>query len=67
MKKKYIKPELEVYNYLPEEGFAVSSAVGFKTDYVLIEGNDRDILRSAEEVTEYTDENGEYTTGLWDF
>ena len=56
MKKQYIKPALEVYRYLPEEGYKVSIALD--KDYVLIEGNDNDGLRASEEVTEYTDVNG---------
>lgn len=63
MKKNYIKPELELFKYMPEEGFAVS--VALTTDYVLIEGDDRTTLRSADEVTEYTDNNGEYEIGVW--
>ncbi len=67
MKKTYIKPELEIYQYMSEEGFAWSQPIGLQRDYVLIEGNDREILRSADEVTEFTDESGEYTTGEWTF
>lgn len=63
MKKQYIKPTLEVYRYLPEEGYKVS--VALDKDYVLIEGNDNDGLRASEEVTEYTDVNGEYERGSW--
>lgn len=66
MKKVYIKPELEVYDYAAEEGFALS--VALNKDYVLIEGTDDDrTLRASEEVTEFTDDEGEYTTGLWTF
>jgi hypothetical protein len=64
MKKTYIKPEIEVFEYAAEEGFAHS--VAKYKDYVLIEGDDRSSMRAAEEVTEYTDENGEYVTGLWE-
>ena len=63
MKKQYIKPALEVYRYMPEEGYKVSIALD--KDYVLIEGNDNDGLRASEEVTEYTDVNGEYERGNW--
>ena len=63
MKKQYIKPALEVYRYLPEEGYKVSIALD--KDYVLIEGNDNDGLRASEEVTEYTHVNGEYERGNW--
>lgn len=62
-KRKYIKPLLENFEYMPEEGFATSIAL--HKDYVLIQGDDSRTLRSAEEVTEYT-EDGEFTTGLWD-
>ena len=64
MKRKYIKPALEVYNYRPEEGYATS--VALYKDVVLIEGNDRETLRAADEVSEYTDAGGEWTTGTWD-
>ena len=63
MKKTYIKPELELFSYSPEEGYNVSLALN--KDFVLIEGNDRSTLRASEEITEYTDENGEFTTGEW--
>jgi hypothetical protein len=65
MKKTYIKPSLEAYVYRPEQGFAKTPIYLYK-DYALIEGDDQETLRSADEVTEYTDENGEYTTGLWE-
>ena len=61
MKKRYIKPLLETFKYQAEEGFATSIALN--KDYVLIQGDDHRTLRSAEEITEYTDNTGEYTTG----
>ncbi len=65
MKKRYIKPLLETFKYQAEEGFATSIALN--KDYVLIQGDDHRTLRSAEEITEYTDNTGEYTTGGdWD-
>ena len=64
MKRKYIKPTLELYCYCPEKGFAAT--VALNKDYVLISGEDRTTLRNAEEVTEYTDASGEWTTGLWE-
>lgn len=64
MKRIYIKPAIEVYLYSPEKGYNVS--VGLHRDYVLIQGNDEQTLRASEEVTEYTDESGEYTTGIWE-
>lgn len=64
MKKRYIKPEIETFLYAAEEGFAHS--VAQYKDYVLIEGDDRRTMRAAEEVTEFTDEHGEYLTGEWD-
>ena len=65
MKKRYIKPLLETFKYQAEEGFATSIALN--KDYVLIQGDDHRTLRSAEEITEYTDNTGEYTTwGDWD-
>lgn len=65
MKKRYIKPLLETFKYQAEEGFATSIALN--KDYVLIQGDDHRTLRSAEEITEYTDNTGEYTTGAdWD-
>ena len=63
MKKRYIAPTLETYSYAPEEGYNVSMALN--KDYVLIEGSDRYTLRASEEVTEYTDKEGEYATGEW--
>ena len=62
MKRPYVKPTLEVYLYSPEKGYYVS--VGLNRDYVLIEG-DHTTTRASEEVTEYTNEAGEYTTGEW--
>ena len=67
MKKPYIKPTLETFLYLPEEGYATTVALRDRTtDYVLIEGTDRRSLLTADEVTEYTDNDGQYTTGEWD-
>ena len=67
MKKRYRKPQLEVYTYLPEEGYATTVALRDRTtDYVLIEGTNRSSLLTADEVTEYTDNDGQYTTGEWD-
>ena len=64
MKKQYIKPALEVYHYMPEEGY--KATVALDKDYVLIEGqSDNRTLRASEEVTEYTDAAGEYERGLW--
>lgn len=64
MKKTYIKPTVEVYRYQAEEGYANSQPVALHTDYVLIEGDDRENLMVSDEVTEYTEGN-EYTTGEW--
>ncbi len=64
MKKRYKRPTLEVYTYSPEEGYATT--VALYKDYVLIEGSDRTTLRNADEVTEYTDNSGEWSTGEWD-
>ena len=69
MKKTYLKPLLEVYSYKAEKGY--SSTLGLTRndrdrDYVLIEGNDRSSMRASEEVTEYTDEGGQFMTGEWD-
>jgi len=64
MKKKYIKPTIEVYGYEAEEGFAWSQPVALHADYVIVEGDSREDLMVSDEVTEYT-ENGEYTTGEW--
>ena len=69
MKKRYLKPTVEVYLYSPEKGFATSVALENNTrdrDYVLIEGNDRNTRRASEEITEFTDGEGEYTIGLWE-
>lgn len=64
MKKVYIKPQLEVFKYQPEKGYNASTAM--YTDYILVEGNERDVMRTAQEVTEYTDDQGEYEIGLWE-
>ena len=69
MKKTYLKPSVETYLYLAEKGCAVSVALERNTrdrDYVLIEGNDRSSMRASEEVTEYTDNGGQFMTGEWD-
>ena len=66
MKKEYLPPTLELFEYLTEKGFAASQPVALSKDYVLVEGNDRETLRAADEVTEYTDETGEYEVGLWE-
>lgn len=67
MKRTYIKPELELFCYLPEEGYATTVALRNVTtkDYVLIEGTDRQSMQTVDEVSEYTNESGEYTTGEW--
>lgn len=67
MKRRYIKPDLELYSYMPEEGYATTVALRDRTsDYVLVEGTDRRSLLTADEVTEITDNTGEYTTGEWE-
>ncbi|MBR6291701.1 MAG: hypothetical protein IKR33_02760 [Bacteroidales bacterium] len=66
MKKKYIKPIVEQFLYMPEKGYAWSQPVALHKDYVLIEGDDRQSNMVSDEVTEYTDEQGEYSTGLWE-
>ena len=63
MKRIYVKPALEVYDYLAEEGYA--STVALHRDYVLIEGNDNSTTRASEEITEITDGDGEYTASEW--
>lgn len=64
MKKVYIKPQLEVFDYTTEEGFA--QTIALEKDYLLIEGNDGSTMRTSEEVTEWTDNSGEFETGLWE-
>lgn len=66
MKKKYIKPIVEQFQYMPEKGYAWSQPVALHKDYVLIEGDDRQNNMVSDEVTEYTDEQGEYSIGLWE-
>ena len=67
MKKRYIKPELEVFSYLSEEGYATTVALRNRTtDYVLVEGTDRGSFLTADEVSEYTDAGGEYMAGDWE-
>ena len=70
MKKTYIKPLLETYLYSPEKGFATSVGLANENrmrDYMLIEGEDRGVRRASDELTEYTNESGEYETGMWSF
>ena len=57
MKKTYVRPEIEIFQYAPEEGFA--NSVALYKDYVLIEGDDRSTMRASEEVTEFTEGSGE--------
>lgn len=69
MKRTYVKPTVEVFLYQAEHGFAYTIAQENNLrdrDYVLIEGSDRSSRRSSEEVTEYTDNGGQFTTGEWD-
>ena len=63
MKKRYKRPTLEVYTYSPEEGYATTVAM---KDYVIVEGTDRQSVRTAAEVSEFTDNSGEWSTGEWD-
>ncbi|MCR5445033.1 MAG: hypothetical protein K6E96_05035 [Bacteroidales bacterium] len=65
MKKRYIKPTLEVFLYSAEEGYNMT--VALEKDYVLIQGHDEDTRRASDEFTEYTDDGGQYTTGEWDW
>lgn len=70
MKKRYIKPQLEAYSYQPEKGFAYTVGLTNENkmrDYVLIEGEDRGTRRATDELTEYTNAEGEYETGMWSF
>ncbi len=64
MKRIYVKPALEVYDYLAEEGYATT--VALHRDYVLIEGNDHSTTRASEEITDITDADGEYTASSWE-
>lgn len=69
MKRTYIKPVLETYLYMPESGFATTVGLTNKDqvkDYVLIEGEDRGTRRASDEMTEFTDNSGEYELGLWE-
>jgi len=69
MKRQYLKPTVESYLYRAEKGFATSVALERNRrdrDYVLIEGNDRNSMRATEEVTEYTDQYGQFETGEWE-
>lgn len=64
MKKQYVTPTLEFFSYSPEEGYAAT--VALTKDYALIEGNDRESLRAADEVSEITDNEGNWITGEWE-
>ncbi|MBP3763820.1 MAG: hypothetical protein J6I49_08090 [Bacteroidales bacterium] len=63
MKRRYIKPTLELFLYEAEEGYGTT--VALHKDYVLVEGNDNNTLRSSEEIVTNTDADGEYETGGW--
>ena len=65
MKKRYIKPTLEAYTYSAEQGYNMT--VALEKDYVLIQGHDEDTRRASDEFTEYTNDDGQYTTGTWDW
>lgn len=73
-KKKYTPPLIELFPYRPEEGYATSIGLTNndvvplnEQDYVLVEGEDRGTNRAADEFTEYTDNSGQYESGLWTF
>ena len=66
MKRTYIKPQLEVYSYQAEDGYTVSVGLTRHRDYIIIQGTDRGDLRAADEVTEYTDESGEWDAVDWE-
>ena len=55
---------LEAYSYSPGKGYAAT--VALYKDHLLIEGDDHQTLRAADEVSEYTGSDGEWTTGLWE-
>lgn len=63
-KKQYIKPVVDLFEYASEKGFATS--VALEEDIHLIEIGDPNTLRTSEEITEYTDDFGEFTTGEWE-
>lgn len=64
MKRHYIKPEIEVFDYVAEEGFAISAAL--HRDAVLDEARDMNTMRASEEITEFTDASGEYENDYWE-
>lgn len=64
MKRQYIKPEIEVFDYVAEEGFAISAAL--HRDAVLDEARDMNTMRASEEITEFTDAAGEYENDYWE-
>lgn len=63
-RKTYLKPEIEIIEYLPEKGYASSIAV--ERDPLLIDNNDHSTMRTFEDINEFT-QNNENQTGLWSF
>lgn len=62
---KYIPPIIEIFEYCVEEGYATSGVTLYK-DWRLDMDGDQSTLRTNEELTEYTDEQGEFITGAWE-
>lgn len=63
MKYAYVSPKIEIYKYQAENGYA--NTIALHRDYVLVEGNDNNTLRSSEEISNMTDVNGEYVAYEW--
>lgn len=62
--KAYERPLVEVFEYTVEEGFAQSVAA--ENDWLLEYDGDMSTLRTGEELTEHTDNDGEFSTYSWD-
>lgn len=62
---KYLAPIIEILEYQVEEGFA-TSGVTLQKDWRLDMDGDNSTLRTNEELTEYTDNQGEFITGSWE-
>ena len=64
MKREYSTPIIKVRSYAVEAGFAVTLAL--ERDSRLEWAGDDETMRSHEELTELTDNSGEYTAGYWE-
>ena len=64
MKRKYTTPSIEIRSYVVEAGFAVTLLL--ESDNRLEWAGDHETMRSQEELSELTDNTGEYSAGYWE-